>query len=89
MLLRSHRLHFHVLKGQSPAILFESGGGDDWTEWEPVLKPLHRATGATLITYDRTGFGSSTLDSTRISLPQQVADLKTGLRQLHLGAQPQ
>lgn len=79
-----HRLHFHVLKGHSPAILFESGGGDDWTEWQPVLEAVHRATGATLITYDRAGFGSSSLDSSRTSLPQQLADLKTGLRQLHL-----
>ena len=79
-----HRLHFHVLPGHSPAILFESGGGDDWTEWQPVLELLHQATGATLITYDRAGFGGSSLDSARTALPQQVADLKTGLGQLHL-----
>lgn len=79
-----HRLHFHVLRGKAPAILFESGGGDDWTEWQPVLELLHRATKATLITYDRAGFGGSTLDSARTALPQQVADLKTGLGRLHL-----
>jgi len=82
-----HRLHFHVLKGHGPIILFESGGGDDWTEWQPILAPLYQATGATLVTYDRAGFGSSELDSTQTSLSQQISSLKTGLAKLHLDQQ--
>ena len=79
-----HRLHFHIVKGHGPIILFESGGGDEWTEWQPILAPLYRATGATLVAYDRAGFGSSELDSTQISLSQQISSLKTGLAKLHL-----
>lgn len=81
-----HQLHFAVWKGKEPAILFEAGGGDDMTTWKTVLAPIYRATGATLITYDRAGFGRSGLDSTRISLGQQVADLKTGLDKLQLSS---
>ena len=80
-----HRLHFQVWKGTGPVILFEAGGGDDLAVWNKVLAPLQQATGATLLAYDRAGFGKSGLDSTRMRLGQQVADLKTGLDRLRLG----
>jgi pimeloyl-ACP methyl ester carboxylesterase len=55
------KLHFHVYKGNGLPILFEAGGGDDSTVWADIAKPLHSITGATLITYDRAGFGRSEL----------------------------
>ena len=60
--VRGDKLHFHVYKGEGLPILFEAGGGDDSTVWAGIAKPLHDITGATLITYDRAGFGRSALD---------------------------
>lgn len=79
-----HRLHFQVWKGSSSVILFEAGGGDDLGVWSKLLAPIYQATGATLVAYERAGFGKSELDGTRMSLTQQVTDLKTGLRKLAL-----
>ena len=80
--VNGHALHFQVWRGHVPAILFEAGGGDDLTVWKDLIAPIYRATGATLITYDQAGFGRSELDSSRMSLAQQVADLHTGLSKL-------
>lgn len=60
--VRGDKLHFHVYKGVGLPILFEAGGGDDSSVWAGIAKPLHDITGATLITYDRAGFGRSELD---------------------------
>ncbi|MCF0049065.1 alpha/beta hydrolase [Dyadobacter sp. LJ53] len=77
-----HRLHFNVRAGTYPAIVFENGGGDNLTVWDGILDSLYKSTGATLITYDRAGFGTSELDSNQISLTQQVISLENGLRAL-------
>ncbi|GAB2463215.1 alpha/beta hydrolase [Hymenobacter qilianensis] len=77
-----HRLHFNVWPGKAPAILFEAGGGDDLSTWKKIVEPVYRATGATVITYDRAGFGKSELNADRMSLHAQVADLKSGLAKL-------
>lgn len=54
-----HKLHFNIWQGEGIPILFESGGGNDASIWNPFLGPLHEITGATLITYDRPGYGQS------------------------------
>jgi tetratricopeptide (TPR) repeat protein len=59
----NHKLHFKIIKGKGIPILFESGAGDDGKVWDSILKPIVEITGATLITYDRAGFGKSTLDT--------------------------
>lgn len=33
-----YRLHFNIIKGKGVPILFESGGGDDGTVWNDLLK---------------------------------------------------
>jgi pimeloyl-ACP methyl ester carboxylesterase len=80
------RVHFHVVKGTGVPILFDAGGGDDGSVWEGILKPLSKITGATLITYDRLGFGRSEIDSTDTSqqhgLLNGVEDLEAGLKTL-------
>lgn len=58
------RLHFHIMRGRGMPILFEAGGGDDGTVWDSLLHPIAAVTGATLITYDRAGFGQSEIDTT-------------------------
>jgi pimeloyl-ACP methyl ester carboxylesterase len=80
------RLHFHVVKGTGIPILFDAGGGDDGSVWDGILKPLSEITGATLITYDRLGFGKSEFDSLDTSrkhgLENGVEDLEAGLKAL-------
>ncbi|MEM8890809.1 MAG: alpha/beta fold hydrolase, partial [Bacteroidota bacterium] len=53
-------LHFNIHKGEGIPILFESGGGNDGSIWNPLLEPLQEITGTTLITYDRAAYGQST-----------------------------
>lgn len=79
-----HKLHFNVRKGHYPAIIFENGGGDNLKVWDGILDSIYKSTGATLITYDRAGCGDSELDSTQISLTQQVKSLENGLGKLNI-----
>jgi pimeloyl-ACP methyl ester carboxylesterase len=80
------RVHFHVIKGTGVPILFDAGGGDDGSVWDGILKPVSEITGATLITYDRLGFGRSEFDSADSSrqhgLLNGVEDLEAGLKTL-------
>lgn len=84
-----YRLHFHIIKGKGMPILLEAGGGDDAHVWEPLLKPLAQATGTTLITYDRAGFGKSEVsrepDDTQHGILSGLQGLETGLRKLGYG----
>lgn len=63
-------LNFRIIKGGSPVIIFEAGGGMDLTEWDDIALKLARKTGATTISYDRAGFGKS-------DLPEIPCDMKT------------
>lgn len=56
------KLHFNIQKGKGIPILFESGGGNDGSIWNPLLGPLQEITGTSLITYDRAGYGQSSLN---------------------------
>ena len=78
----SYRLHFHIIKGKGVPILFEAGGGDNAATWNDLLPAVYNATGATLITYDRQGFGSSGLDTERYSIQGEIAGLETALIRL-------
>ena len=78
----SHQLHFKIIKGNDHAILFESGNGSDGSAWENILNPIHEATGATLITYDRAGLGKSEIDTMEVSFRQEVTDLNKALKNL-------
>lgn len=82
-----HKLHFNIIKGKGIPILFEAGGGSDGTVWNSILKPIAEITGATLITYDREGFGKSTINTleTEVSkhgILNSILDLETGLKKL-------
>jgi len=83
----NHKLHFNIIKGTGIPILFEAGGGSDGTVWNSILKPIAEITGATLITYDREGFGKSTINTleTEVSkhgMLNSLLDLETGLKKL-------
>lgn len=81
------RLHFHILKGRGMPILFEAGGGDDATVWATIAKPVWNITDATIITYDRAGFGKSELNASEHAIDKHgirhgVEELEEALKRL-------
>jgi len=79
-----YRLNFKVIKGSSLTILLEAGGGMDSTEWAKLAPVLAQKTGATVLSYDRAGFGKSDLPETPYDMREEVGWLWQGLRQLGL-----
>lgn len=85
-----YRLYFHIIKGTGMPILFEGGAGGDVTDWDTILKPLSDITHATLITYDRAGFGKSELDTSNNDVDKHgildgMKGLEIGLKKLGYG----
>jgi pimeloyl-ACP methyl ester carboxylesterase len=78
------RLFFSVLQGSDTTILLEVGGGADSSYWGDFPRLLAKETGATLIIYDRAGFGKSDLPDTPYDMVEEVDWLMEGLRQLDL-----
>ncbi|RYD71784.1 MAG: alpha/beta hydrolase [Sphingobacteriales bacterium] len=78
----SYKLHFRIIKGVEAPILFESGGGLDATQWDSITTVLHKKLNATIITYDRQGFGRSGLDTTRFNILNEIIDLELALKRL-------
>ncbi len=77
-----YRLRFKILKGTNPPVLFESGGGLDSSQWDLIATVVHEQLAATVITYDRAGFGKSNLDTANYSILQEIESLETALAQL-------
>lgn len=78
----THKLFFNIIKGSSTVILFETGGMDNSTVWSDILIPIYDATGATLVTYDRAGYGHSTRDSINSDITNEIKGLELGLSKL-------
>ena len=70
-----HKLHFVVTKAGEPTILLEAGGGADASQWEGIQQKLANETNATIISYDRAGYGKSELPHTPYSIKKEVQDL--------------
>jgi pimeloyl-ACP methyl ester carboxylesterase len=80
-----HRLHVEVIRGDAPvAFVLESGGGADLSSWESVPESIAARTGATVVTYDRAGFGGSDLGPDDLTPPEQVEDLREALDALEV-----
>lgn len=79
-----YHLFFRIIPGQGPVILLEAGGGMDSTQWSGLAPLLSRETGATVVAYDRAGFGKSDLPETAYDLHEDTEALWRGLRQLGL-----
>lgn len=75
----SYKLHFKIIEGGGPPILFESGGGLDSRQWDSISTVLHAKLNATIITYDRQGFGQSGLDTTNFNILNEVKGLESAL----------
>jgi pimeloyl-ACP methyl ester carboxylesterase len=70
-----HRLHFVFTRAGEPAILLEAGGGADASQWAEIQQRLARETNATIISYDRAGYGRSELPNTPYSIKSETEDL--------------
>lgn len=83
----SHKIHFKIVPGKGTPILFDSGGGNDGSVWNSILDPISKITNAPLITYDRAGFGTSTIDTlqtdeSKHGIISSIEDLEIGLKKL-------
>lgn len=78
-----HGLHVEVIRGRRPvAFVLESGGAAELSSWESVPESIAVRTGATVVTYDRAGFGGSELGPDGLTPAEQVEDLREALRAL-------
>lgn len=75
-----YRLHFKILKGKNSPILFESGGGQDASQWDSIATVVHHRLQATVITYDRAGFGQSSFDTAGYTILQEIKSLEAALQ---------
>lgn len=78
---RPYQLHFRIVKGKKPPILFESGGGQDASQWDSIAIAVHQRLQATVITYDRAGFGQSSFDTAGYTILQEIKSLESALHQ--------
>jgi pimeloyl-ACP methyl ester carboxylesterase len=78
------RLNFSIIQGSKTIILLEVGGGADSTFWGTFPLDCARETGATVVTYDRAGFGKSDLPDTPYDMVEEIDWCMKGLRQLGL-----
>lgn len=81
----SYKLHVKIINGKGAPILFESGGALDARQWDSISSALHRQLDATIITYDRQGFGKSGLDTLQYSILDEVMGLESAIEQLGYG----
>lgn len=77
-------LYFSVIQGSETVVVLEAGGGADSSMWGSFPMYLARETGATIVTYDRAGFGKSDLPDTTYDMVEEVDWCMEGLRQLGL-----
>ncbi|MGS0527309.1 alpha/beta fold hydrolase [Zobellia nedashkovskayae] len=82
-----YKMHFNIIKGEGTPILFEAGGGNDASVWNGILEKIHTVTGTTLITYDRSGIGTSELNpqlknDADFGIENGIKELETGLSKL-------
>ena len=82
-----YKMHFNILKGEGTPILFEAGAGSDGSVWNNILEKIHKVTGTTLITYDRSGFGQSELNpnlknDSDFGIENGIKELEKGLSKL-------
>jgi pimeloyl-ACP methyl ester carboxylesterase len=78
-----YALHLVVHRGEQPlTVVMESGGGDDVQGWVGVDSAVARRTGATVVAYDRAGFGRSGTGSADLTPREQVRQLHEALERL-------
>jgi pimeloyl-ACP methyl ester carboxylesterase len=82
-----YRLHFRIQRGSIPVtIVLESGGGATLERWSSIDDSLAQRTGATIVAYERAGFGRSELGPSDLSPVTQARQLGAALEQLRVPA---
>lgn len=78
-----YHLHMVMYRGTRPlTIVMESGGGASLAAWSGVEATLAERTGATVVAYDRAGFGGSGMGPAELTPRQQVRQLHETLERL-------
>jgi pimeloyl-ACP methyl ester carboxylesterase len=78
-----YRMHMVVYRGARPlTIVMESGGGAPIAGWSGMEAKLAGRTGATVVAYDRAGFGGSGMGPADLTPRQQVRQLHEALERL-------
>lgn len=78
-----YQLHFVVnAKHSDHTVVLEAGGGADSRSWQAVQTKMANTTGFNVVSYDRAGFGKSTLGPAGLSPQQQIDDLVKALAKL-------
>lgn len=78
------RIRFRVIRGNLPAIVLESGGAENASQWKNLQPEIARLTGLAVVSYDRPGFGESELPSFPYDAALEMRDLKSALKHLRL-----
>lgn len=76
-----YQLHFTVIKGKNAPILFETGAGNNGDIWKKITRQIAKATGASIITYDRLAY-SENATASPIGFAKEIEALENGLQQL-------
>jgi pimeloyl-ACP methyl ester carboxylesterase len=79
-----YRLNFKIIRGENLTILLEAGGGMHSDEWNKLAPELARESGATVVSYDRAGFGKSDLPESPHDMREETDWLWQGLQKLGL-----
>lgn len=83
-----HDVAFYVTPGTGATIVLDAGGGNDASYWNALVPQLASMTGATIVTYDRTGSGLSSDVPGAFSAAAAAEDLATGVQDLGLPEGP-
>lgn len=82
-----YTLYLRVYPGGEPTVLLEAGGGMDCNNWNELAPRLVAATGVTVVTYDRPGFGQSDLPDLPCDMREESQSLWRALAKLRLDHQ--
>jgi pimeloyl-ACP methyl ester carboxylesterase len=85
--VEGYQLFLKIERGTDPnlpTLLLEAGGGADSSHWGGFPAQLAMETGATVIAYDRAGFGRSPLPDRPYNIEQEVTAIHAALVALDL-----